>query len=132
MLKANILIVESGSIIALDLQKSLQRVGYSVPAVTNTGLKAINLAKEIAPDLVLMDLELKGEINGLMAAKQISTWLNIPVIYLTTRKPDDLSETWQYICKPFKEERLYTAIKIALAKNATFPQSIIKLDANAA
>lgn len=132
MLKTKILIVESGSIIALDLQKSLQRVGYSVPAVTNTGLKAINLAKEIAPDLVLMDLELKGEINGLMAAKQISTWLNIPVIYLTTRKPDDLSETWQYICKPFKEERLYTAIKIALAKNATFPQSIIKLDANAA
>ena len=132
MLKTKILIVESGSIIALDLQKSLQRVGYSVPAVTNTGLKAINLAKEIAPDLVLMDLELKGEINGLMAAKQISTWLNIPVIYLTTRKPDDLSETWQYICKPFKEEKLYTAIKIALAKNATFPQSIIKLDANAA
>ena len=132
MLKAKILIVESGSIIALDIQKSIQRVGYSVPAVTNTGLKAINLAKEIAPDLVLMDLELKGEINGLMAAKQISTWLNIPVIYLTTRKPDDLSETWQYICKPFKEEKLYTAIKIALAKNATFPQSIIKLDANAA
>lgn len=95
-------------------------------------VKAINLAKEIAPDLVLMDLELKGEINGVMAAKQISTWLNIPVIYLTTRKPDDLSEIWQYICKPFKEEKLYTAIKIALAKNATFPQSIIKLDANAA
>ena len=132
MLKANILIVESGSIIALDLQKSLQRVGYSVPAVTNSGLKAINLAKEIAPDLVLMELELKGEINGAMAAKQITTWLNIPVIYLTTRKPDDLSETWQYICKPFKEEKLYTAIKIALAKNATFPQSIIKLDTNAA
>ena len=132
MLKAKILIVESGSIIALDIQKSIQRVGYSVPAVTNTGLKAINLAKEIAPDLVLMDLELKGEINGLMAAKQISTWLNIPVIYLTTCKSDALCETWQYICKPFKEERLYTAIKIALAKNATFPQSIIKLDANAA
>ena len=132
MLKAKILIVESGSIIALDIQKSIQRVGYSVPAVTNTGLKAINLAKDIAPDLVLIDLELKGEINGVMAAKQISTWLNIPVIYLTTRKPDDLSETWQYICKPFKEEKLYTAIKIALAKNATFPQSIIKLDANAA
>ena len=124
MLKAKILIVESGSIIALDIQKSLQRAGYTVPAVTNSGLKAINLAKEIAPDLVLMDLELKGEINGLMAAKQISTWLNIPVIYLTTRKPDDLSETWQYICKPFKEEKLYTAIKIALAKNTTFPQSI--------
>ena len=132
MLKAKILIVESGSIIALALQKSLQRVGYSVPAVTNSGLKAINLAKDIAPDLVLIDLELKGEINGVMAAKQISTWLNIPVIYLTTRKPDDLSETWQYICKPFKEEKLYTAIKIALAKNATFPQSIIKQDANAA
>ena len=132
MLKNKILIVESGSIIALDIQKSLQKVGYSVPSVTNTGLKAINLAKEIAPDLVLMDIELKGEINGVMAAKQISTWLNIPVIYLTTRKPDDLSETWQYICKPFKEEKLYTAIKIALAKNATFPQSIIKQDANAA
>ena len=132
MLKAKILIVESGSIIALALQKSLQRVGYSVPAVTNSGLKAINLAKDIAPDLVLIDLELKGEINGVMAAKQISTWLNIPVIYLTTCKSDALCETWQYICKPFKEERLYTAIKIALAKNATFPQSIIKLDANAA
>ncbi len=132
MLKAKILIVESGGIIALDIQKSLQRVGYSVPAVTNSGLKAINLAKEIAPDLVLMDLELKGEINGVMAAKQISTWLNIPVIYLTTRKPDDLSKTWQYICKPFQQEKLYTAIKIALAKNATFPQPMIRLGANAA
>ena len=123
MLKAKILIVESGSIIALDLQKSLQRVGYSVPTVTNSGLKAINLAKKISPDLVLMDLELKGEINEVMAVKQISTRLNIPVIYLTTGKPDDLSETWRYISKPFKEEKLYTAIKIALAKNATFPQS---------
>ena len=120
MLKAKILIVESGSIIALALQKSLQRVGYSVPAVTNSGLKAINLAKEIAPDLVLIDLELKGEINGATAAKQISSWLNIPIIYLTTGKLDDLSDTWQYISKPFKEEKLYTAIKIALAKNATF------------
>ena len=124
MLKAKNLIVESGSIIALDIHKSLQRVGYSVPAVTNSGLKAINLAKEIAPDLVLMELELKGEINGAMAAKQITTWLNIPVIYLTSRKFDDLSETWRYISKPFQQEKLYTAIKIALAKNTTFPQSI--------
>ena len=120
MLKTKILIVESWSIIALDIQKRLQRAGYTVPAVTNSGLKAINLAKEIAPDLVLIDLELKGEINGATAAKQISSWLNIPIIYLTTGKLDDLSDTWQYISKPFKEEKLYTAIKIALAKNATF------------
>ncbi len=132
MSTAKILVVESESIIALDIQESLEKPGYIVPAVAYSGRKAINLAAEVSPDLVLMDLELKGALNGVIAAKQISTWFNIPVIYLTTRKPDDLSETWRYISKPFRQEKLYTALKIALGEKTTFPQPIIQPDTNAA
>lgn len=131
MSTVKVLVVERESLIALDLQKRLQKVGYSVPAVTNSGSKAINLAAAISPDLVLMDFRLIGELDGVKAAEQISDRFNIPVIYLTTRKLDESLETFRYICKPFTEKELYTAIEIALAKTTTSPQCVTKLDANA-
>lgn len=127
-----ILVVERESIIALDLQKRLQKVGYSVPAIANSGNRAINLAAAISPDLVLMDFRLIGELDGVKAADQISARFNIPVIYLTTRKLDESLETFRYICKPFTEKELYIAIEIALAKNTTSSQFGSELDADAA
>lgn len=115
MSTAKILVVESESIIALDIQETLEKAGYIVPAVAYSGRKAINLAAEVSPDLVLMDLELKGEPNSVNTANQISTRFNIPVVYLTTYPSAESLNTFCYIRKPFREEDLYTAVERAIS-----------------
>src|SRR5574342_581045 len=80
---AKILVVEDENIVAKDIQNTLKGLGYVVTAVVASGEEAIQKAAETQPDLVLMDIMLKGYQDGVEAARQILTRYNIPVIYLT-------------------------------------------------
>ncbi|HEY9845909.1 MAG TPA: response regulator, partial [Candidatus Caenarcaniphilales bacterium] len=123
MVNAKILVVEDESIVAQDIQASLKSMGYTVPAVVASGEEAIKKAAQTHPDLVLMDIHLQGAMDGVEAARQISTHLNIPVIYLTANADDStferakVTEPFGYILKPFEERELSTTIEIALYKH---------------
>ncbi len=124
MSKINILVVEDESIVAKDIQNSLKKLGYNVPAVVASGEAAVDAAGEHKPDLVLMDIMLQGDISGIEAANQIKSQLDIPVIYLTayadesTLSKAKVTEPYGYIIKPFKEIDLHTSIEMALYKHA--------------
>ena len=123
MSKVNILIVEDESIIAKDIQHSLKKLGYTVVGICASGEDAIRAAEEFKPDLILMDIMLKGELSGIEAAMQIHEKFDIPVIYLTayadesTLNKAKISEPYGYIIKPFKEIDLRTSIEISLYKH---------------
>lgn len=123
MIGTRILVVEDESIVALDIQSQLTDLGYNVLSVVISGEKAIRKAAEIKPDLVLMDTQLKGKIDGVEAADQIRTRHNIPVIYLTahvdkaTFQRARVTEPFAYLLKPFDEIELHTAIEIALYRH---------------
>jgi PAS domain S-box-containing protein len=122
MAKAQILIVEDDSIVVMELQDRLQSLGYAVAAVASSGKEAIEKAAETHPDLVLMDIRLKGAINGIEAAKEIRACFDIPVVYLTAYADENTlqrakaTEPYGYILKPFEERELRTNIEIALYK----------------
>ncbi len=123
MAKTSILVVEDESIVAKDIQQSLKKLGYSVPSVENSGEDAIDAAGQHKPDLILMDIMLKGEISGIEAAQQIKNRYQIPVIFLTayadesTLSKAKVTEPYGYIIKPFKEIDLHTSIEMALYKH---------------
>jgi DNA-binding LytR/AlgR family response regulator len=123
MSKTNILIVEDESIVAKDIQHSLKKLGYTVVGMCSTGEDAIRTAEEVKPDLVLMDIMLKGDMSGIDAAGMIREKFNIPVIYLTayadesTLSKAKVSEPYGYIIKPFKEIDLHTSIEMAIYKH---------------
>jgi len=81
--RIKILVVEDETIVALDLQNSLKILGYEVVAAATTGEDAITKANRTRPDLVLMDIMLKGEMDGVQAAETIHAQLGVPVIFLT-------------------------------------------------
>ncbi|MFA6507014.1 MAG: EAL domain-containing protein [Treponemataceae bacterium] len=117
-----ILIVEDEKIIALDLQRRLERFGYQICGTASEGEEAVRKAGEQRPDIILMDIMLAGSVDGIEAAKTIKRELQIPVIFLTayaderTLERAKEAEPFGYILKPFKERELYTTIDIALYK----------------
>lgn len=123
MSKANILVVEDENIVSKDIQHSLKKLGYNVVGAATTGESAIEIAEEKLPDLVLMDIMLKGQMSGIDAATQIKEKLNIPVIFLTayadesTLSKAKITEPYGYILKPFKEIDLHTSIEMAIYKH---------------
>ena len=123
MANAQVLVVEDASIIAKDIQDILRRLGYAVPVVVSSGEKAIQKAAEMHPDLVLMDIMLKGDMDGVEAAQQIHDRFHIPVVYLTAYADEDtlqrakIAEPFGYILKPFEERELHAAIEMALYKH---------------
>ncbi|MCK5504067.1 MAG: response regulator [Thermodesulfovibrionia bacterium] len=120
MAKARILIVEDEGIVGLDLQRMLQNAGYYACEVVASGEKAIQKADADRPDLVLMDIFLQGELNGIEAAGQIRTRFNIPVIFITASTDKKLqekaltTEPFGYITKPFMEENVLKVIEQTL------------------
>ncbi|NYT06581.1 MAG: response regulator [Methanomicrobiales archaeon] len=120
MSKGTILIVEDDIIIATLLQNRLVKLGYTVVRITSTGEDAIAQTDTIRPDLVLMDIRLKGEMDGIAAAEIIRGQHDIPVIYLTSHSDDDTIERAKktrpagFIIKPFTDDNLKTTIEIAL------------------
>lgn len=120
---AKILVVEDERIVAKDIVKSLQRLGYIVMASVASGEEAIQKVAENQPDLVLMDIMLKGEMDGIEAAEEIRHNYEIPVVYLTayadenTLKRAKITDPFGYIIKPFDDRDLQTTIEIALRRH---------------
>ena len=125
MAKVAILVVEDEGIVARDLASRLEQLGYAVPGIAASGREAIRKALETLPNLVLMDVVLKGDMDGIETAGQIRESLNVPVIYLTaysdehTLQRAKITEPFGYILKPFDERELYTTIEMALYKHRT-------------
>lgn len=119
----NVLVVEDESIVSKDIQHSLKKLGYTVVGAAATGEKALELIKSECPDIVLMDIMLKGNMNGIEVAEIVKKELNIPVIFLTayadesTLSKAKVTEPYGYIIKPFKEIDLHTSIEMALYKH---------------
>lgn len=122
MAKVKILVVEDESIVAKDIQNTLKKLGYEVSGVVSSGEKAIREVEENRPDLILMDIMLKGDQTGIEAAKNIKERFSIPVIFLTAYADDStlnkakITEPYGYIIKPFKERELQTTVEMALYK----------------
>lgn len=122
MPKTNVLVVEDESIVSKDIQHSLKKLGYNVVGAASTGERAFELASSEKPDIILMDIMLKGEMNGIDTAQKVREDLQIPVIYLTayadesTLEKAKVTEPYGYIIKPFKEVDLHTSIEMALYK----------------
>lgn len=123
MSTASVLIVEDESIIALDIQTSLQSAGYHVVSIAATAEEALNDTAHFQPDLVLMDIRLDGEIDGVEAANQIRQKWQVPVVFLTAHADDNTltrakqAQPFGYILKPFDDRELITTIEIALSRH---------------
>ncbi len=123
MKKATILIVEDEVIVAMDLAGKLGMLGYDVVGQTAEGREAIKLAHNLQPQIVLMDICLKGKMDGIEAAEEIRRTFDVPIIYLTAHSDSatlaraKISEPFGYILKPFEERELKTAIEMALHKH---------------
>ena len=108
--KATILVVEDEGIVAREIQNMLKQRGYTVPAIVDSGEKAIEEAAALHPDLVLMDIVLKGNVDGVEAAEQIRARFDIPVVYLTAHAMEStlqrakITEPYGYLLKPFDEK----------------------------
>ncbi len=122
MLASRILVVEDERIVALNLQQRLIKLGYEVPAVVASGEQALQKISDLRPDLVLMDINIEGDIDGIETAARIPSELNIPVIYLTAYSQENILERaritkpYGYLVKPFSERALHATIQMALER----------------
>jgi PAS domain S-box-containing protein len=118
-----ILVVEDENVVALDIRRDLVSFGYTVPATASSGEDAIEKAAALRPDLVLMDIRLRGPIDGIEAAEEIRARFNIPAIYLTayadpaTLGRARLTGALGYLIKPFGERELHAAVEVALYRH---------------
>lgn len=153
MTNTRIMIVEDESIVAMDIEIRLKRMGYAVVRRATSGTEAVQQALVLRPDLILMDIRLQGGIDGIEAATRIRAQHNIPIVYLTaysdseTLKRAKITEPSGFLIKPFDERELHSVIEMALYKNSmeaklfqqtkqlqtivnTLPEGIFLLDAD--
>ncbi len=122
MSKTRILVVEDESIVAKDIQRTLEKLGYDVPATASSAASAFEKLEEVEPDLVFLDVKLKGEQDGVHIAEHIKDRYDIPVIFLTSFVDQDtidrakVTEPYGYLVKPFNEGDLKTTVEMALFK----------------
>lgn len=118
-----ILVVEDEMIVAMAIKKSLKNLGYDIVGHSTGGEDAVLKAGELKPDLILMDIRLKGEMDGIDAAERIKSLYEIPVIFLTAHSDLDTmqraikAEPAGYLVKPFNERELHTNIEMSLYKS---------------
>ncbi|MBC7096130.1 MAG: response regulator, partial [Methanobacteriales archaeon] len=111
---ASVMIVEDENIVAMDIKQRLEMLGYKVTATVATGEEAIELAEKTRPDVILMDIVLKGEVDGIEAAEEIRRRFKIPIIYITaysdkkTLERAKVTEPFGYIIKPFEDKELHS------------------------
>src|SRR6185369_2574997 len=121
--RCSVLIVEDEQIVALDLQQTLEGLGYEALAIAATADEAISRVNERRPDLVLMDIRIKGKRDGIEVAQELSTRFSIPVVFLTahadagTVERAKLVEPSGYLVKPVKVAELHTVIELSLYKH---------------
>ncbi len=114
-----ILIVEDEFLVAADIKHNLENMGYDVVGIASTGKDAINNAGKLFPDIILMDITLKGDMDGIDAAQQIRVLYDIPIVYLTGFYDDGIIERakitqpYGYIVKPFTGTGLHSIIEMA-------------------
>ncbi len=135
MAEGRILIVEDEHIVAMGIKRMLKSLGYTVTGVASSGEDAISKAESTFPDIVLMDIMLKGDMDGVEATREIKARFDIPVVYLTAYSDNNIlerakiTEPFGYIIKPFDEKDLYSSIEVALhrqRKEKEKPGEIIK------
>jgi PAS domain S-box-containing protein len=120
--RPRILVVEDEAVVALDVKARLQGLGYEVIGPSSTGEEALAKAAEARPDLVLMDIKLRGDLDGIEAARLLRDRLDIPVVYLTayadpaTLERAKLAEPLGFVLKPFAERELHAVVEMALYK----------------
>lgn len=121
----NVLVVEDENIVAMEIQDRLKRMGYAVCGVVAYGEAAVEEARKKRPDLVLMDIKLKGKMDGVEAAELIQSEIGIPVVFLTANSDDQtflrakLTEPFGFLLKPFQERELKTSVDLALYRHKT-------------
>ncbi|MDP2341421.1 MAG: response regulator [Deltaproteobacteria bacterium] len=119
----SILVVEDEAIIAEDLSATLSRLGYRVPRTAQSGAEALRAVDEATPDLVLMDIRLKGTVDGIELTALIKRRVDVPVIYLTSHADEGTlarareTNPHGYLLKPFNEHALRSTVEIALRKH---------------
>lgn len=115
----NIMIVEDEGIVAKDIEMTLKRLGYKVSAIVSSGEEAIRKTVEALPDLVLMDIVLEGDIDGIETARHIGSHFDVPIVYLTAYIDEETllramsTSPFGYIVKPFDDRQLYSSIQMA-------------------
>jgi len=120
---AQILVVEDDAIIGRHIQAILKKNGYEISAIVTSGKDAIQSAFDLRPELILMDIQLEGSLDGIMAAEAIQASLSVPIIYLTafadsqTLQRAKITDPFGYVLKPFEERGLVTNIVMALNKH---------------
>ena len=118
-----VFVVEDESFIARDVMNSLEQMGYKVTGTAASGADALRMLEQTTPHLVLMDLVLQGDMDGIETAEKVRSRFNIPVIYLTACSDDNvldrakLTEPFGYIVKPYEDEELRLAIEMAIYKH---------------
>lgn len=121
--RPSVVIVDDEQIVALDIRRTLERLGYAVPAMAADGEDAVRVAGELRPDLVLMDIRLRGAMDGIEAAGRISGEFGVPVVFLTafsdaaTLERAKACGPFGFLVKPFEERELHSTIEVALLKH---------------
>jgi len=121
--KNRVLVVEDEIIIAMEIKATLKKLGYEVPGIAANGIDAIELSKKTEPDLVLMDIRLKGDMDGIEAAEKIMGLYDIPVIFLTGNSDEEIVSRAisinpaGFLIKPYREKELFGNIEMAIYKN---------------
>src|SRR5271157_1791071 len=123
MAKARIMVVEDEGVVAMQVAETLRGLGYEVPVIAMTGEEAVSKLLETEPDLVLMDIHLRGGVSGIEAAHRIRQRLDVPIVYLTafsdseTLEQAQLTEPYGYVLKPFEEKSLHAILQMSLMKH---------------
>lgn len=122
MQEKKILIVEDEGVVALSLQATLTKMGYTVVGIAVTGSEALALARQHNPDAVLMDIHIKGEMDGIETTEKLNEISDVPVIFLTAYADDETvarairTRSHSYLVKPYNPRELYSNIEFAIYK----------------
>ena len=121
--KKRILVVEDEGIVAMTLEDSLFNLGYEVAGTADDSRSAIELAEKEKPDLILMDIRLRGDIDGIETVERINEKMDVPVIFLTAHSDEETlsrmlkTRPYGFLVKPFREKELYANIEAAIARH---------------
>ena len=135
MANTKVFILEDENIVAKDIEQSLKKLGYDVVGVASSGEKVKELLKDgVKPEIFLMDIMIKGDMDGIEVAEYVKEKYNLPVIFLTAYADENtlskakITEPYGYILKPFKEIDLHTTIEMALYKHQKTAEMKKELD----